>query len=122
MTMKIKYPKFKASVNIKVIKKKSIQKNREYIKTVASNIGNHGLFIETKRLYPKGALVKIEFNFSDSKQKKPEIQAKGIVMWNRRFFKPQGMGILLYEFINVRAEDFALTLLQLYEKEETIKR
>ncbi len=73
----------------------------QFIESYATNISSGGIFIQSKKLYPKGTLVRFEIQL---KTGKAVLKGKGIVAWTRQVSsqtaKPQaaGMGV---KFLNL---------------------
>lgn len=112
------YPRLPSEVNVRLYKAPVDRVSQNYLAAIAENLGEHGVFIQTEYILPKGSIVYLEFDQEDHPGEKEPIRIKAIVRWVRRWRKPRGMGLLFIEFEGVAKSNLAEFLLKLYEMEE----
>jgi molecular chaperone DnaK len=104
-----------ARVMVGLLVRVKAQDVEQFIESYATNISTGGIFIQSRKLYPKGTLLKFEVQL---KSGQPVLRGRGLVVWKREpalpGAKPQvpGMGVKFLQ-LDPRSAELVKRMVQL---------
>jgi hypothetical protein len=87
--------------------------DREYLLELAEHTGLGGLFLATEHPLPRGTVLHIEIEAAGRNWDFSPLHGHAVVIWRRRWGKPRGMQVVLFEiegWEQVRPEPLAKPL------------
>ena len=110
---KRKFKRIASNVRVGFRKEHADKETEDYFQGIAADCGLSGMFLTTEHLMPKGSIVSLSFQFTDTEGETVAIQAQAVVRWTQRFRKPKGMGLEFFEFTGLGDRNFEDCLQQL---------
>lgn len=104
---KRKYPRIATNFFVKFFRDAvdtTIQQPQEGL---AENCSAGGMFISTERLFSRGSVLNLEFDFASATLPRRRIQARAIVRWIQRLVNHPGMGVEFLLFNGFGKHEFA---------------
>ena len=107
------YPRAKSGVQITFSAEPHTKSSEKYFAGIAENYSFGGLFLATDTTFPPGTLVNMELSIPGQ----APIFVKAVVVWQRRFFRPKGIGLKFVEFENIGDRDLDQLLKTIFEND-----